>query len=1698
MRRRASRLLAAVLMAALPLFAGRSVKTDLSAPVALTDARVLGTSLSPGVDSTHYVRLGAVDILASGSTTYIPSKWQAAWPTLVSTDKNRFCFSYIFCRTAGPIPEGNYYFEKRMTLFPDRDSVAYDSSVNSAGKLLTKWIPVRGGNTVGGVNAKSLLGPNQRVYRLCQGSGGTLTDSIFCVDAPLPGNGMTFTTHLDNILNSKTYVDYVLNTPGDTLFTVYDSNIVGSPKVIKINPVRLLGSDTIQRGIPVTILRDVAALDCRDLSMARDSASGVFLIAGLRDYTGLLLVRAAANFTDIDTLTADVGVYNPSQFERNIRVVSLGHLRFAVAYGKADTTLLLKLVDASSGVPVVTGTVTLEPDSGVAPSLSYAANRLGVAWVHRSGRALGDNGRLVGRLYDLVNGSITDTIFSGQISVSNNITEYINNPLESNNYNTAIALDTAGSFVAAFADHDFEIYSSAFMALFYYYDTAYAVVEDSLDGSVWGSFAGDSITYTGFSFTDTGSGGSASIEFDAGTSAGFVPSFQAVSGATILRTLAENHYQYNVRMVTAVTGRQRPVVCSLGVTYNVKPKGATLDSFRINGDAAALPPDDTVRLVARTDILRIFTQARDYDGNAVMTGHFTGLGSSFDDTLRNTAAMTYACSTQILPIDHADTVYRLAYCAADSNGWGSDTDYVYVKLHNPAPVLTASDTVFYAGGSRSGTLSGHSDTVRFMKRQNLILRFDLSDANDAATLTSRSTLSGALRKNYVNVQTLLDTLLSSEMASDTECFAFVVRDPGGLTDSLSFTVIAYNPTPVLTALDTVFFTGGSRYATLVGHSDTVRFMKRQNLILRFDFTDSNDASVLSDRSYLAAAVRKNYANVQTVLDTLTAWDMAGDTARFAFTVRDPGGSTDSISFTAIAYNPPPSDSLAGDAFTFQNSLALARRIQSGDTAALVDSGFIVFHAFGRDSNETDLKHVLTFNGQRIDSAQGALHYTDTLYADSVHDLDTIGVIISDTLVMDTIQFYVRVTHQPRIVSLLYQNPAALFTQDSVAVNIRNGVPDTFVLTVSDPDVGFGDSLTYIVYIIRSDTTVDTQRTSVSQTFTWFHAPGLLDRRAVLRVNDRTLFSDSVIVDFLYPVFSFGPAHAADSLYFTDSIARYVTRSLLPRDSVSAENHVVALANLGTDTLRVTSVLMKSARDAEGWLRFGWAADATGAGVSLSGRISTERLLLPSDTAYLVVRDSAAVPFGATPQGLRTLTSGDTVIYDTLGLVTNDPLNDTVWIPVRIVCNELPYAVGDSLLFIGDVPLLPKTHAVAAGGAPYAPFKPGYRTLALVFNEFLDTLTVTGRNLLVYSALDSALFAASVGTDSFQPIPGSIRWGARTAVRQDTLFFTPAYTSGGYTSPAFGNAQPPDGYFVAADRLRVRVSRNVLDIAGNGFDVAGIAQPDPVRLFRFFGAVLDSSSLRVISLSPDSGAAGVDSRPVLRITFSAPLDSASVDTARTGNRSVRVVSSFNIQSALPLASAPSVNGTILTVVPDAQFYSGDSIIVTLSAALRDTFHGTLDGNGDGRGAYFYRFGAATYAQVNTFTDDPDTSADNYAYWFRVATDAFYFYPCPYEPARNVRHEALGGVVFKNLHALEKNQSAKSLNVRIYDVAGDLVYSTRQKNAPIRFDVGTGSRPEWRWDTRNGSGRAVGSGLYLFSFTDSDDKKVIKQGKLIVIR
>jgi len=93
---------------------------------------------------------------------------------------------------------------------------------------------------------------------------------------------------------------------------------------------------------------------------------------------------------------------------------------------------------------------------------------------------------------------------------------------------------------------------------------------------------------------------------------------------------------------------------------------------------------------------------------------------------------------------------------------------------------------------------------------------------------------GAASPVFVHTQTLFDTLTETDLAGDTSRYSIAVSDPSGGTDSLSFTVIAYNRPPSLIVTDTVYLFSDKTGRALTDH-DTISFMKRHKVVFRADF-----------------------------------------------------------------------------------------------------------------------------------------------------------------------------------------------------------------------------------------------------------------------------------------------------------------------------------------------------------------------------------------------------------------------------------------------------------------------------------------------------------------------------------------------------------------------------------------------------------------------------------------------------------------------------------------------------------------------------------------------------------------------------------------------------------------------------------------------------------------------------------------------
>src|SRR3989339_438037 len=170
------------------LFPAVYTETDLSNPENLDKVVVRGATLTPIKDSVRYQLITPHDTLASGNWSTAVNGEQSAWPTLVSPVTGEFRFSFIYYRSNAS-GEGNYYMEKRLRLFPERDSLGFfcvplnrQAHRDSLGTFLSRKIMLLpSAGVVGGFNAKSLLSPSGRVYRLCQGYGGN-QDTVYVLD----------------------------------------------------------------------------------------------------------------------------------------------------------------------------------------------------------------------------------------------------------------------------------------------------------------------------------------------------------------------------------------------------------------------------------------------------------------------------------------------------------------------------------------------------------------------------------------------------------------------------------------------------------------------------------------------------------------------------------------------------------------------------------------------------------------------------------------------------------------------------------------------------------------------------------------------------------------------------------------------------------------------------------------------------------------------------------------------------------------------------------------------------------------------------------------------------------------------------------------------------------------------------------------------------------------------------------------------------------------------------------------------------------------------------------------------------------------------------------------------------------------------------------------------------------------------------
>jgi hypothetical protein len=236
-------------------------------------------------------------------------------------------------------------------------------------------------------------------------------------------------------------------------------------------------------------------------------------------------------------------------------------------------------------------------------------------------------------------------------------------------------------------------------------------------------------------------------------------------------------------------------------------------------------------------------------------------------------------------------------------------------------------------------------------------------------------------------------------------------------------------------------------------------------------------------------------------------------------------------------------------------------------------------------------------------------------------------------------------------------------------------------------------------------------------------------------------------------------------------------------------------------------------------------------------------------------------------------------------------------------------------------------------------------------------------------------------------------------------------------------------------------------------------------------------LKVKSVFPDSGNLKATIRTPISLTFSGPVSGLIFDTSLVAdsNRSFYGTSSYNGARRILFSGLQfSPDSTTITLHPAKAFYSYDSVTCFFAG---------------------YRRGYS-YLKIQSLVPiDSQSTVGKYTWYFLTGNEGFYTYPNPFKPGSDPRHRNLGGIWFKNLHALANQRGALStVTIRIYTMNTHRVV----ESGPVNFQDGNPEKkPEWFWNTTNGRGAPVSTGVYFYIIYDAQNKMLLK-GKILIVR
>lgn len=481
-------------------------------------------------------------------------------------------------------------------------------------------------------------------------------------------------------------------------------------------------------------------------------------------------------------------------------------------------------------------------------------------------------------------------------------------------------------------------------------------------------------------------------------------------------------------------------------------------------------------------------------------------------------------------------------------------------------------------------------------------------------------------------------------------------------------------------------------------------------------------------------------------------------------------------------------------------------------------------------------------------------------------------------------------------------------------------------------------------------------------------------------------------------------------------------------------------------------------------------------------------------------------------------SGDSIINDTLYLLTNDWFNPVLKVPIKLEYNDYPkvsvfyepfderdtsYTL-DSL--IDDIPLNGRLKFAFTEPVVEADIEDYIKIFSVPDNisRGLDGDSLTNH----IQALGSRIsLMQSKFNNTFQRVYSKRADGVTQTQYVDTLLFIPDYQT---VSDSFKIRPGPES-FVIGDSIHIWISSAIEDSTGNPLDLSLSAPPlDQILEDSLIVANIDASTFKVIErdLRPQPRQTLPPSDPI-RIPFDSRLvpwnvlgeDSIlSIDFDRLDgtNRTIRVVSKKSQWEPVILKSIQLENDdSTLVVYPKRHFFSKDSLRIQVFSNLSDWKGRTLNGNFDSTFTYLFWCYDTPDRNLNNLCKQGlgQDTVDQFVWEIEVGESGFYSFPNPYRHYRE-DHREIGGIVFKNLHKIKGITPDKPINIRVYTLNGQLVHSSKRKNRSVVFAEGADDAPQYIWDVKNNHGKFVATGLYIYVIESDGD--VVEKGKIAVIR